>query len=166
MKLLTKATGIFDRTLNVLAVVAGILVVGTMLLVTAEVIMRHFFNRPIVWVIEIIQYALVFITFLAAAWLLRKEGHVIMDLLVNRLSAKSRDLANVITSTVAAIMCLVVTWFGIVVGVDYYQIDYIYQGTLTIPSFYLEAVVPLGTLLLSIQFLRRAYGYLGKLRAL
>jgi len=164
MKLLMKANAIFDRTLDILAIFAGIIIVVTMLLVTAKVIMR-LLDHPIVWVIEITQISLVFMTFLATTWVLRKEGHVIMDLLVNRLGDKSRDLTNVITSILAAIICLIITAYGIMVGWDYYQIDFIYAGTLLIPAFYLQAVVPLGTLLLSIQFLRRAYGYLGKLRA-
>ena len=99
----------FDRILDYLAIVAMVLIVGNMLLVVVEVVMRYFFDKPVVWVIEITQYALVFMTFLATAWLLKREGHVIMDLIVNRLNEKGRHIANMITSFIAALVCLIIT---------------------------------------------------------
>ena len=165
MKLTTKVTAIFERTLNLLGAFAGVLIAFLMLGVSADVCMRYFLNRPLFWMIEVTQYAQVFILFLGAAWLLRKEGHVVMDLLISRLGQKSQNLANVITSILGAIVCFIITWYAARVNWDYFQIDYVYSATLEIPAFLLQAVIPLGAFLLSIQFLRRAYGYLGKLRA-
>jgi len=84
MKLTTKLRAIFERTLNIFSVAAGVLVAFLMIVVCVNVFMRHFLNRPIFWTIEVTQYAMVFILFLGAAWLLREEGHVVMDVLVNR----------------------------------------------------------------------------------
>jgi len=136
-----------------------------MLMVVAEVAMRYFFNRPIVWVIDITEYVMLFITFLGIAWLLKKEGHVVMDLLLDHLNRKSRHMAVAITSVVAAITCFIITWYGVVVGLDWYNINYFYQGALDIPAFYLEAVIPVGMFLVSIQFLRRAYSNWKLMRA-
>ncbi|MFC1972603.1 TRAP transporter small permease [Chloroflexota bacterium] len=147
----------FDRLLTYFSVVGMSLIAGMMLLVTAKIAMRYFFNSPIVWVIDIAEYAMLFITFLGTAWLLKKEGHVIMDLLLDRLNRKSRHMAVVITSVAAATTCFIITWYGVVVGLDWYNINYFYQGALDIPAFYLEAVIPVGMLLVAIQFMRRAY---------
>ena len=165
MKLTTKVTAIFERTLNLLGAFAGVLIAFLMLGVSLDVCMRYFLNRPLFWMIEVTQYAQVFILFLGTAWLLRKEGHVVMDMLISRLGQKSQNLTNVITSILGAIVCFIITWYAARVNWDYFQIDYVYSATLEIPAFLLQAVVPLGAFLLSIQFLRRAYGYLGKLRA-
>jgi len=134
-----------------------LLIAGMMLAVVAKVAMRYFFNSPIVWVIDITEYAMLFITFLGTAWLLKREGHVIMDLLLDRLNHKNRHIVIVITSVFAATTCFIITWYGVVVGLDWYSINYFYQGALDIPAFYLEAVIPTGMLLVAIQFLRRAY---------
>ncbi|MBU2609080.1 MAG: TRAP transporter small permease [Chloroflexi bacterium] len=147
----------FDRLLTFFSVVGMLLIAGMMLAVVAKVAMRYFFNSPIVWVIDITEYAMLFITFLGTAWLLKREGHVIMDLLLDRLNHKNRHLAIAITSVVAATTCFIITWYGVVVGFDWYNINYFYQGALDIPAFYLEAVIPVGMLLVAIQFLRRAY---------
>lgn len=165
MKLTMKLRAIFETTLNVFSVAAGVLVAFLMLVVSADVFMRYFLNRPIFWTIEVTQYAMVFILFLGAAWLLREEGHVVMDVLINRLGQRYRNLTNVFTSVLGAIVCLLITWYGVKVNIDYIKMDYMYSATLEIPAFLLQAVVPLGTFLLFIQFLRRAYGYLGKLKA-
>lgn len=165
MKLLTKSGAVFERILNLLGALAGVLVAFLMITVSVDVFMRYFLNRPISWTIEITQYAMVFILFLGAAWLLKQDGHVVMDVLINRLSQRSRNLTNGVTSVMAAIVCLIVTWYGVKVNWDYIQTDYIYSATLEIPAFLLQAIVPLGVFLLFIQFMRRAYGYLRKLRA-
>lgn len=155
----------FDRLLTYFSVVGMSLIAMIMLMVVAEVAMRYFFNRPIVWVIDITEYVMLFITFLGIAWLLKKEGHVVMDLLLDRLNHKNRHMAVAITSVVAAITCSITTWYGIVVGLDWYNINYFYQGALDIPAFYLEAVIPVGMLLVTIQFLRRAYSNWKLMRA-
>ena len=165
MKLLTKSGAVFERTLNLLGALAGVLVAFMMLGVSVDVFMRYFLNRPIFWMIEITQYAMVFILYLGTAWLLKQDGHVVMDVLINRLSQRSRNLTNIVTSIIGAIVCLIITWYGVKVNWDYIQTDYLYSATLEIPAFLLQAIVPLGVFLLFIQFLRRAYGYLGKLRA-
>jgi len=166
MRSVSKLRDFFERTLDVLGAGAGVLIAFLMLGVCADVCMRYFFNRPLFWMIEVTQYAMVFILFLGTAWLLRKEGHVVMDVLINRLGQKSRTLTNVITSILGAIVCFIITWYAAKVTRDYFQINYVYSATLDIPAFLLQAIVPLGAFLLSIQFLRRAYGYLLKLREL
>jgi C4-dicarboxylate transporter DctQ subunit len=165
MKLTTRITAVFERVLDVLSVAAGVLLAFLMIEVSVDVFMRYFLNRPIAWTIESTQYAMVFILYLGAAWLLRDEGHVVMDIVVSRLGQRRQDLTNAVTSVMAAIVCFIITWYGMKVNIDYFRTDYVYSATLDIPAFLLQGVVPLGAFLLFIQFLRRAYGYLRKLRA-
>lgn len=164
MKAAEKVGAIFDRILGILAFVVAVLVAGMMLVVSVQVVLRHFFNQPVAWVIEVTQYALVFTLFLGTAWTLKKEAHVNIDVLVNHFSEKSRNLANGITSIICAIICGIITWYAVRLNWDYYQTRYIFAATLRIPAFTLQAVVPFGVLLLCIQFGRRAYGYLRKAR--
>lgn len=164
MKQLIKALAIFDGTNNLLALLGGVLVAFVMLIVCAEVVMRYFVGRSIIWVFEVTEYSLLFMTFLAAAWLLKKEGHVSIDLLLNRLSPKPRAMVNIITSIIGAIVCLVVAWYGSVVTVELLQQGEHQATIVEPPSFILYVVIPVGSFLLFVQFLRRAYGYLGNWR--
>ena len=153
---------VFDRVLNVLSGAAGVLVALMMIEVCVDVFMRYFLNRPIPWTIEFTQYAMIFILYLGVAWVLRGEGHVVMDIVIIRMNHKSRNLTNSITSIMAAIVCFIITWYGVLVNVDYFQSGYIYGEVLSVPAFSLQFIVPLGMFLLAIQFLRRAYGYMRK----
>ena len=121
MRLITKAGSIFDRTINILTVAAIVILVFVMLSVCAEVILRYFLNRPLIWVVQVTENSLLYIAFLGAAWVLKREGHVKMDLVLNRLNPATQYLMNSITSIIGAIICLVITWYGVKVCWDLYQ---------------------------------------------
>ena len=164
MKLLTRVNSIFDGTIGTLAILAAILIVFIMLAVSADVIMRYFLNRPTVWLIEISEYCLLFITFMSAGWVLKREGHVKMDLMLNRLSSRRRTLLNTITSITGTITCLAIVWFGAVVTWEFYQIGYFTHSELKLPKFIFLLIITIGMFFLSIQFIKRTYGYLRSFR--
>jgi TRAP-type C4-dicarboxylate transport system permease small subunit len=111
-------------------------------------------------VIDVSAILLLYMTFLAAAWLSRSEGHVIMDLVINRLNPRHRFFLNVSTSIVGAIIFAVLTWYGAKTTWVYYKMGYWMPTTLETPKFLVLAIIPIGSCLLFIQLLRRAYGYL------
>ena len=112
------------------------------------------------------EYSLLYMTFLGTAWVLKREGHVRMDLVLNRLNPTSQALANVLSSIAGAIICLVITAYGVKVCWDLYQSGQYFAAFLKPPKFIILAIVPVGCFLLFIQFLRRTYGYSKDLRAL
>jgi TRAP-type C4-dicarboxylate transport system permease small subunit len=164
MRLLTKVNAFIGRTIGLLAFLGAILVVFVMLLVAAHAGMRYFLGRPIPGVIEISEYALLYITFLVAAWVLRREGHVKMDLVLNQLEPRTQILLNIITSIISAIICLVIAWYGTIVTWDHFQVGFYYSTPLRTPAFIIVAIVPIGSFLLFIQFLNRTRGYLDSWR--
>ena len=74
---------IFDTIINISAIFAGVLIILIMLCVCVDVIMRYFFNSPLFWVVELGEYAMLYITFTGAAWLLKTDGHVTIDIFNN-----------------------------------------------------------------------------------
>lgn len=166
MKLLDKSNSIFDRILNVLAFLAAATIIFTMLLVTAEVVMRYFLNLSLVWGVEITEYLLLYMTFLGTAWLLKREGHVKVEILASQLNPRAQTLLSIITSILGAMMFLVITWFGAEVTHDHWVRHVVYPETVTgVPKAVILAVIPAGSFLLFIQFLRRTYRYLESWRA-
>ena len=55
----------WDSLLNGFAYVAGLLVVTVTFAVLYEVVARYFFNSPTIWAVDLTEYSLVYITFLA-----------------------------------------------------------------------------------------------------
>lgn len=160
MKLLTKLITVFDRTVDVSAVLAAVLLVFVMLMVCTQIIMRYFLAQPMSGVIEIAEYSLLFITFFAATWVLRGEGHVKIDVLIGRFKPRTQALANAVTSAICAIACFILTWYGVKVTLEHFRLN-LHLTTLLMPAtFAILVIIPIGYLLLFAQFLKRARSYL------
>ncbi|MBN1105013.1 MAG: TRAP transporter small permease [Deltaproteobacteria bacterium] len=150
----------YDKFLGGLAFVSGILLVLACSGVGIMILSRYFLNRPMGWMIEIAEYILLHIAFLLAAWVLSRDAHVKMDVVVEFLNPKIRLVCNVASSILGAIVCLVLVWFGTKVTLHLYQSGTLTTTYLEIPKFPLAIVIPFGSLLFLIQFVRRAYGFL------
>ena len=165
MRLLDKGKSALDGTINVLAILGGVIIVFVFVTVCLAVVMRYFLHSPLNWVTQTSQYSLIFITFLGAAWVLRREKHVTMEMVVNQLKPKNQDLIRTITSIAGALICLVLVIYGIQVALDLFQRGIYDPQVLDVPMAPLVAIIPLGSFMLSLQFLRRGYGYLQRWRA-
>ncbi|MEW5920843.1 MAG: TRAP transporter small permease [Bacillota bacterium] len=159
-----KGAIIFDYVLNSFSLLAGTLIILVMLLVSAEVIMRYFFNIPIYWATEISEYSLLYITFLGTAWLLREDGHVKIDFLVQVLSGKPRAFLGIFSSAIGIISCAIIVVYGSQVTWDFYRRGVFNPTLLYFPRAYLFFIIPLGCLLLTIQFCRRLSQEIGEYR--
>ena len=81
-----------------------------------------------------------------------------MDLVLIRLSPKSQSLLNAITSMIGALICLILTFFGI--RTSLYFRGYQTPTVLMLSKSLLISVIFVGSFLLFIQFIRRADRYL------
>jgi TRAP-type C4-dicarboxylate transport system permease small subunit len=151
-----KLISLFDHTIQVMRIMAGILLVLVTVGVSVGVVSRYFFNRPIGWLVELSSYALLYITFMVAAWVLREEGHVSMDFVINRLSPRVQFLVQAMTSAVSALVCLILTCFGVVVAWDLLKTNYFTPTMLELPKWVIIAVIFVGSFLLSIEFIGRS----------
>ncbi|MFH1122194.1 MAG: TRAP transporter small permease [Pseudomonadota bacterium] len=153
---LRKMIGIHDRIIGILAGLSGLLLGLITLSVTAEVIVRKCANTSLPWVIECSEHALVFITFLAAAWVLKEDAHVGVDVVLALFGPRMRALGNAINATMGAVLCLFVTHRGIMTVWDLWRRHIYTIKTLEIPMAPLYSVIFVGNFFLAIQFLRRA----------
>lgn len=145
---------------------AAVILVLVWVAICFNVVMRYLFNQPQVWAIELSEYAIFYITFLGSAWLLKEDGHVKVDWVLSRLGDRNAALLETINSILGALLCMIITWYGIETTWSHY-IRGIYRITvLETPTFLILAVIPVGALLLSIQFLRNAYGSIKRLMRL
>ena len=165
MRVLVKAGSIFDRVNLYFTYLAAAILIAIMLGVSADVFLRYALGRPIQYVMEITEHLLIYVTFLTVAWVLKKERHVKMDMVLNRLNPAGGSMLNVITSIIGALVCLVVVWYGSQVTWNYFAKGIPFSGQFRIPQGPILMMIPIGYFLLFIQFLRRINGYLGNWRA-
>jgi C4-dicarboxylate transporter, DctQ subunit len=155
---LKRFTRIFDKTNGVLAFIAGVILIYIMVTVCIEITVRYF-RHPTTWVNEIAGYGLLFMPFLGAAWLLSQEGHVKIELLTDRLRPRSRMFLSIITSSLGTLTCLVMAWYCGQITFQHFINGWTFVSLLKPPAYIILAVIPLGFLLLFIQFVRRTYGF-------
>ena len=158
MKLLTKANNIFDRAIQLLFGFAQFLIVFGALVILTGIVARMV-GKPIEGTIDLVEYTLLQITFWGAVWVQKRGGHIKVDLLFNYLKPVPKTVVNIITSITCAMLFLTLAWYGAHAVWTSYQLGYRTFAILTVPKFILLLVIPAGSCLLCIQFLRQAYQY-------
>jgi TRAP-type C4-dicarboxylate transport system permease small subunit len=143
--------------MDVLAVFAGILMMTMMIVVCIDVVLRYFFNSPTPWAMEYACYSMLYIPFLVAGWTLKKEGHVKIEIITDRVSPATQALMTSITSLVAAAIFIILAWYGTKLTIEYYQTSYIVNTVLRPLKYIILLIVPLGSILLVLQLLRRSH---------
>ncbi len=159
-KITRKFILIFDKINHVLAYFSGVLLALITLAICAEVIARKFWTYSIIGVVECSEYALVFITFLSASWILKHDAHVKVDLVLGWLQPRTRALLNMVTSFFGAILCMFMACRSALIIWDLWQRDLHTEKALELPMAPLYTSIFVGSVILSLGFLRRAHGYL------
>ena len=155
---------IHDRIMKGFAILAAVLVIGLVVLLCYEVFMRYLMHKPPAWAWEVSESMVCLIAFLGAGWLLKRNGHVSVDIVFVFLSPKAKAAMNAVTSALGAIICLVLTWSGIGVTIDHAQAGITVPGYLDMPKAPILLVISLACLALSIEFIRLGYISLRRLR--
>jgi C4-dicarboxylate transporter DctQ subunit len=145
---------LFERIIGALASMAGVLLLLVALFVCYAVIVRYLGFKPPVWVLQFTEYALLWITFLGAAWLLQKNGHIRIDTLVSKLKPNGLRKMEAIDDVLGFIVAGIIFWFGTLHTLDCYQRGILDVKGVSVPKFALFLIIPLGGLSLAIQFAR------------
>ena len=147
---------ILDCLLQATSYLAGGILLFMGASVVTEVVMRYLLNRPTRWVVEFSEYMLLYMAFLGGAWVLRSEGHVKIDLLVETLSSNVQAVFYRVTSWVGALVCGLFFWFSASFTWETFWTGEVLFRAVHVPKWAVLLVIPAGLLLLTLQFIRRA----------
>ena len=158
--ILTKLGVAWDRFLDVSLLISATAVVLASLLTLSDIASRQFFASAQGWAIEISEYCLLYLAFFGAAWLLREDGHVKVEVVVEVLSARNQALLGVVTSVVGVLVTGVLAYFATTTTImEYLAGTKMYESPLKPPLYPLLIPIPVGAASLCIQFMRRTCGY-------
>lgn len=153
LAMLERFDRVLARTENLFAVLGVWGLAFILLSVCLEIVMRGLFNRPQQWVSEITEYALLYVTFLGAAWLQRENGHVAVDLLTNALSERWRRYLAIVSSVLGIAIGAVFAWFGTTATINALVRGAHKPTVLEFPTWIVLAVIPVGGAVLGLRFL-------------
>ena len=150
------ALRLFDHIITVGGVLAALLLIAAMLATTVKVVFRYGLGGGLIGVDQISGTLLLYIAVLGAAWVLRRNEHVTIDLLLGRVGPRTRWFLAVLCSLVGAAVCLIITVFGTLEVIDSIQTGVRIPAEIELPRAVNLIVIPIGFLLVTLQFLRQA----------
>ncbi len=141
--------------LKILAGAAALLLGAMALLVTLDVVARNVGLGSIAWVNEVSEYSLPVATLLVAPWLLQRNEHVRLDVLLVLLPKHVSKILERCADLMGIAICAVFVWYGVKLILDSARIDSMVVKTLAVPEWWQYALVPVCFFLLAVEFARR-----------
>ncbi|HHW06166.1 MAG TPA: TRAP transporter small permease [Clostridia bacterium] len=157
----TPLASLVMSTSKLLDRIAGLAVTAAMLLVVANVIMRTLFNKPILGALEYVSMLFAVAVGFSLALCAAHNGHIAIDLLVERLHPRVRLLVDAVIRLVTIIFLGACTW-GLVLYARTTAASGLVSPTTQTPVHPFIGLVALGFFLFSlVQVLKLVQG-LGK----
>ena len=98
------------RAADVAGLLAGFATLVIVVLVTYDVLMRHFFDQPQLFVDEVASFLQVLLVFGGAAYTFRVGGHVRVDLVTAHVRPTARAWLRLITLLLGIVFLAIVIW--------------------------------------------------------
>ncbi|MCM3584521.1 TRAP transporter small permease [Mesobacillus maritimus] len=145
--------------------ISGLMILLATLVIVHQVIVRYFFGHSTIWQTEFSTYLVMFTTFVGAAYGLKHNSHVGIDVLVNKLPVKGQSIMKIITSSFSLLLTIVVAWKAWEMWYHATEMGWksstVWAPPLTYPYF----ILPLGMSLVSLQFIVIIYDEYKKLKS-
>jgi TRAP-type C4-dicarboxylate transport system permease small subunit len=155
---------LFDTLVDVMAALAGVILVFITAAVCYTIGMRFLFTKTTIWIIPTTEYALLWIVFLATTWLLREGGHITTDVIYVHLNEKTKRTLDCIMCVIGGFTCAAMVFLGVLHVCDCIAGGVTDVRAVTVPKSAVFMIIPVGSFLLTLQFLRMAWNKLVEIR--
>ena len=143
-----------DRINDWFFVFAGVIIAFMMISICYDVVARSF-GRPTIWVHELSALGMLWMTFIALGAASKKGVHVSIDFVITKFNKHVQAIVDIIYSIVIVIIAGVFFWYGASVTVNAYVKDLHELTMLELPVWPTLIVIPIGSLLMLIEYLRQ-----------
>lgn len=163
-QILKKTAKIIDIASDIAGYMGAVAVLASAIILTLEVLSRYLFNTPTIWEIEASVFLLIFAGFVGAAYGLKHEAHINIELLTVRLNPRSRLFLSIITSVVSLLFCLAVVYRAWPMWWEAYELGWRSESLWGPPLWIPYLFLPVGFTLLSFQYAVYIANLMAKLR--
>lgn len=140
------------------------ILLAMVLLALWQVFSRYFFNDPSVVTEELLRFALIWLSIMAAAYVAGKSKHVSFELFLESLTEKGKCYLNIIIQMIFMLFALIIMTYGGMMAVNVSLIQL--SPILSVPMGYIYFVLPVSGLLIMLYGVLNIHDLYSKLRDL
>lgn len=145
----------YDRFLDALAALAALYLGAMMLAIIYFTVFRSLGWPYTPYAFVFVEYGFIYMLMFASPWLVRERGHVYIELITSTLPERVRRRGSRIVCGLTAIVCLVLAWYAGSVAVNDFAVTELdVRGRLDIPRWVVTVSLPIGFVLMGIEFVR------------
>jgi len=147
----SKWAGYFYNTTRFLAVCSAFFVMLLMLYITADVIGRYLFNKPVPNSLAVSETLMVFLSFLGLAYVQANKKNIRLDFLADRFGMLGGAILEVFSMFLALVVIGLFIWASSSWVWESWVIKDSMQGSFLIPFYYSKTAMFVGLIFLFIQ---------------
>lgn len=154
-RILTLADRVVGFVIDGFGLIAGGVIGAMALTISAEVIGRALGYRGFGWTLEMAEYGLLVVGFLAAPWVLRHGDHIRVDVVLRSVGQAWFARLIVLANLIAGLTCLVLAWYGAQAALEAWERGSILFKHFRMPQWIILSIMPMGAALLAWEFFAR-----------
>lgn len=147
---------------GVFVFIASLMMCGLIVITCADIFMRYFFRSPFVWATEVIEILLLQITFLGAAWVLREDGHVVIDVLLVKVNERKKKFLQIFSYILIAIVGGTLIYYGFTTTYSHYVRGIFNPTAIETPIWLIIIIIPIGSIPLFLEVFIKLWKMLKK----
>ena len=156
MTLISKA---YYKLILSLAVIGGVLLAVVFVGIILDVTIRSIGFNSLQWYSAVAEYSLFFCTMLAAPYLVRHKGHVVVESLRLAMPGMVKAVVAKVVYAVCIILSLLFVYYGLLEVIDAIKTCEEDLRSIDMPKWLLMIPFPIGFSLIAIEFLRYFLGF-------
>lgn len=154
-KKIQSTEAVFAKIEFIFMVICGVGIVGLTFLVVLDVTVRYFFSSPIPGGVEATELILPYIVFIGMSYTLPADGHVRVNILLNKFPKFLRNSADSVDCIIGIAFFGLLTYFGTLHFWESFRILEFMMAPFKLPWWVGKFSMPLGTLAITLRFIFR-----------
>ena len=148
----------YNFILNGMAVLAGVLIFASFVMIVVDVTMRTVGLKPPLFTIAVVEYILLWFAMLAAPWLVRIKGHVFIDAVTQFLPGPIKTVVAKIVYAICIVSSSIYCYHAAGLFYVTWTKDMIDVRSIDMPQWILFGPMPICFLFVAIEFARYLIG--------
>lgn len=136
---------------SILGFLSGIALILAAIITTYDVFARTLFGVHTIWALEIAQYALLFASFMGAAYAMKENSYICVDFFVKNLSFAKQRVINSINAVFVSLLFFFLAYLAFSQARQYFAKGWRTSTPMRVQLYILILIIAIGSLVLALQ---------------